>query len=99
MCGDAWPLTVCSSCAAPSSDTGSSGRGDSKALLAPGDFLLEQFHADTLHSAFDQWIKIDGHMVHPDAALTYQHFVLISDRLHRVSHDIPSCWFLKAARK
>ena len=32
-------------------------------------------------------IRIDGHMVRPDAALTYPHFSLRRDRLYRVSRD------------
>ena len=34
------------------------------------DFPLEQSRDDTLRFAFDQVIRIDGHMVRPDAALT-----------------------------
>ncbi|XP_059210478.1 uncharacterized protein LOC131989303 [Centropristis striata] len=51
------------------------------------DFPLEQSRDDTLRFAFDQVIKIDGHMVRPDAALTYPHFSLRRDRLYRVSRD------------
>jgi len=45
------------------------------------DFPLEQSRDDTLRFAFDQVIKIDGHMVRPDSALSYPHFSLIRDRL------------------
>ena len=51
------------------------------------DFPLEQSRDDTLRFAFDQVIRIDGHMVRPDAALTYPHFSLRRDRLYRVSRD------------
>lgn len=33
------------------------------------DFLLEQSCDDSLHSAFDQVIGIDGHRVRPEAML------------------------------
>ena len=51
------------------------------------DFPLEQSCDDTLRFAFDQVMRIDGHMVRPDAALTYPHFSLCRDRLYRVSPD------------
>ena len=51
------------------------------------DFPLEQSRDDTLRLAFDQVIKIDGHMVRPDAAQTFPYFSLIRDRLYRVSRD------------
>ena len=51
------------------------------------DFPLEQSRDDTLRSAFDQVIQIDGHMVRPDAAQTFPYFSLIRDRLYRVSRD------------
>ena len=54
------------------------------------DFPLEQSRDDTLRSAFDQVIQIDGHKVRPDAALTYPHFALNRDRLYRVSRDTKS---------
>lgn len=84
-------LVACSVCAAPSGDVGVVGRllwweGDDGAPPAPvihsmGDFPLEQHRDDTLRSAFHQVIRIDGHTVCPDAALTYLHFVLIKDGL------------------
>ena len=51
------------------------------------DFPLEQSRDDTLRLAFDQVIKIDGHMVRPDTAQTFPYFSLIRDRLYRVSRD------------
>ncbi|KAM9717937.1 uncharacterized protein ACNS7B_021418 isoform 1-T1 [Menidia menidia] len=51
------------------------------------DFPLEQSRDDTLRCAFDQVMRIDGHMVHPDTPLTYPHFSLRRDRLYRVSRD------------
>lgn len=38
-------------------------------------------------NVFDHVIKTDDYMGHPEAALTYQHFVLIKHRLYRVSRD------------
>lgn len=49
------------------------------------DFPLQQSHDKTLYSAFDQVIKITGHMVHPDTALAYLNFVLIRHRLYWVN--------------
>lgn len=49
------------------------------------DFPLEQSRDDYLLLAFDQFIKINCQMVHPEAGLTFPHFVLIRDRLYRVS--------------
>ncbi|KAK9525277.1 hypothetical protein VZT92_016004 [Zoarces viviparus] len=54
------------------------------------DFPLEQSRDDTLRSAFDQVIRIDGQLVRPDAAQSYPHFSLIRDRLYRVSRDTQS---------
>jgi len=54
------------------------------------DFPREQSRDDTLRFGFDQVIKIDGHMVRPDSALSYPHFSLIRDRLYRVSRDTNS---------
>lgn len=48
-------------------------------IHSTGDFPLEQSREKTLHPAFDQVIKSDLHMVHPNAALIYLHFVLIKD--------------------
>lgn len=52
-----------------------------------GDFPLEQSYDDTPHSAFDQVIEIDGHLVCPEAAQAYPHFVLLNNRLYQVSCD------------
>lgn len=52
-----------------------------------GDFPLEQSYDDTLHSAFNQVIEIDGHLVCPEAAQAYPHFVLLNNRLYQVSCD------------
>lgn len=50
-------------CAALSGDAGSCGAaGLSYSLLE--EFLLEQSWQDTLHSAFNQVMKINVHMVH-----------------------------------
>jgi len=51
------------------------------------DFPLEQSRDDTLRSAFDQVIQIDGQLVCPNAVQTYPHFSLIGERLSRVSCD------------
>ena len=51
------------------------------------DFPLEQTRDDTLRSALDRVISIDGHLVRPDAAVTYPHFAVIRDRLYRVCRD------------
>lgn len=49
------------------------------------DFPLEQSCDDTLRSAFDQVVDIDGHVVCPEAVWTYLRFVSWKDRLYRVS--------------
>lgn len=41
----------------------------------------------THNSAFNQVIEIDGHLVCPEAAQAYPHFVLLNNRLHQVSCD------------
>lgn len=46
------------------------------------DFPLERSCDDTLSSAFDQAIKIDGQMMCTDITLTFSHFVFIRDRLY-----------------
>lgn len=46
------------------------------------DFPLEQSCDDTLHSAYDQVIDIDGHLVCPEAMQTYPHFQLRNSRLY-----------------
>lgn len=95
------PLVACSVCAAFSGDVGlsdtDSGEGETagpswEAPPAPeispmGDFPLEQSRDDTLHSAFDQVIEIDGHVVRPEAVRTCPRFILLKDRLYRVSRD------------
>lgn len=50
-------------------------------------FPLEHSHDDTLRSAFDQVIEIDGHVVCSEAVQTYMCFVLLKDRLYRVTRD------------
>ena len=40
------------------------------------DFPLEQSRDDTLRFALDQVIQIDGHLVCPDTAQAYPHFIL-----------------------
>lgn len=47
------------------------------------DFPLERSCDDTLSSAFDQAMKIDGQMMCTDITLTFSHFVFIRDRLYR----------------
>ena len=92
---------TCGMCAVLSGDArlpdtaegeGAPARPSSEALQVPDlcsmeDFPLEQSRDDTLRFALDQVIRIDGHMVRPDAALAYPHFSLLRDRLYRVSHD------------
>ncbi|XP_051815566.1 uncharacterized protein LOC110961245 isoform X1 [Acanthochromis polyacanthus] len=92
---------TCGMCAVLSGDARSSDTADGEGepggsrQEAPGvpdlhpmeDFPLEQSRDDTVCSAFDQVIKIDGQLVHPGTALTYPHFALIRDRLYRVNHD------------
>lgn len=51
------------------------------------DFPLEQSCDDSLHSAFDQVIGIDGDQVRPEATRTYPCSVLLNDRLYWVSRD------------
>ena len=51
------------------------------------DFPLEQSRDATLSSAYDKVIVIDQSRVRPDAALTYPHFMVVRDRLYRVSPD------------
>ena len=51
------------------------------------DFPLEQSRDATLSSAYDQVIAIDGSKVRPDAALINPHFIVVRDRLYRVSRD------------
>ena len=69
------------------------------------DFLLEQSRDGTLHFALDQVIKIDGHLVRPDATQTYPQFTLIMDWLYRESchtqivKELPSYWYQKATEK
>lgn len=95
------PVNLCNVCPALSSDTGSTdtdSRGEevagtsTEAPLPPvmhptEDFSLEQSRDDTLRSAYDQVIDIDGLLVHPEASRTYTHFQLRNDRLYRVSLD------------
>ncbi|XP_026003826.1 uncharacterized protein LOC113009615 [Astatotilapia calliptera] len=95
------PEAGCSVCAAFSGDAGSSDTdsggeepaGPSRDVppapkVSPmGDFPLEQSRDGTLRSAFDQVMAIDGHVVRPEAAQTYPRFVLLNDRLYRVSRD------------
>ncbi|XP_062415775.1 uncharacterized protein LOC134107852 [Pungitius pungitius] len=95
------PTGTCGICAVLSGDARSSdaaGGGGEPAeppeetpavpeFRAMEDFPLEQSRDDTLRSAYDQVIKIDGHLVRPDVALSYPHFSLIRDRLYRVSRD------------
>ncbi|KAL7838516.1 hypothetical protein AOLI_G00269200 [Acnodon oligacanthus] len=58
------------------------------APLAPlGDLPLEQSCDDLLKHAFDQVKTIDGHLVEPGWALSYPYFMLIKDRLYRVTWD------------
>ncbi|XP_039463817.1 uncharacterized protein LOC120437327 [Oreochromis aureus] len=57
------------------------------------DIPLEQSWDDTLRSAYDQVIDIDGHLVCPEAARTYPHTVTTLARMK----SLPSCWCLKAA--
>ena len=40
------------------------------------DFPLEQSRDDTLRFALNQVIQIDGHLVCPDTAQAYPHFIL-----------------------
>ena len=47
-----------------------------------GDFPLEQSCDE-----FDQMIKVDGQLVHTDAVVTFHHFMIVRDRLYRVSRD------------
>ena len=35
----------------------------------------------------DQGIKIDGQLVRPDMVVTFPHFMIVRDRLYRVSRD------------
>lgn len=42
---------------------------------------------DTLYSAFNQVIVVDGHLVRPKAERTYPCFLILNDRLYRVSRD------------
>ena len=49
------------------------------------DFPFEQSRDENLRYAFDQVMKIDGCQVHPNTALTHPYFVVIRDRLYRVS--------------
>lgn len=51
------------------------------------DFPVEQSHDEILGSAFDQVMKIGGHMACSDPALSYPLFVLIKDRLHQICRD------------
>ncbi|KAK5854605.1 hypothetical protein PBY51_004785 [Eleginops maclovinus] len=51
------------------------------------DFPLEQSRDGTLQHAFDQVVSIDGSQLHPNTALAHPHFVVIRDRLYRVSRD------------
>lgn len=95
------PVNLCNVCPALSSDTGSTDTDSggeevagtsTEAPLPPvmhptEDFSLEQSRDDTLRSAYDQVIDIDGLLVHPEAARTYTHFQLRNDRLYRVSLD------------
>lgn len=64
--------------------------------------VVRQWICDETLSS-EQVIRINGQVALPDAALTYLHFVLITDRLYRVSRDtctedehiqlVPkSCW-------
>uniref|UniRef100_A0A669B7F8 Integrase catalytic domain-containing protein n=1 Tax=Oreochromis niloticus TaxID=8128 RepID=A0A669B7F8_ORENI len=97
------PLVAFSVCAALSGDAGSSdtdsGEGETagpswEASPAPeisptGDFPLEQSRDDTLRSAFDQVIEIDGHVVRPEAKRTYPRFILLKNLIgpfHRSAH-------------
>lgn len=88
------PVNLCNVCPALSSDTGGEevAGTSTEAPLPPvmhptEDFSLEQSRGDTLCSAYDQVIDIDGLLVHPEAARTYTHFQLRNDRLYRVSLD------------
>lgn len=95
------PVNLCNVCPALSSDTGSTDTDSggeevagtsTEAPLPPvmhptEDFSLEQSRDDTLRSAYDQVIDIDGLLVHPEASRTYTHFQLRNDRLYRVSLD------------
>lgn len=96
------PLDVCNVCAALSGDAGlpdtdSGGGGETAEPSTEGppspmvcpmeDFPLKQSRDDTLRSADDQVIDIDGNLVLLEAARTDLHFQLWNDRLHGVSHD------------
>ncbi|XP_062418320.1 uncharacterized protein LOC134129059 [Pungitius pungitius] len=95
------PTGICDTCAVLSGDARSSdaAEGEGEPAEPPvetpavpefrsmEDFPLEQSRDDTLRSAYDQVIKIDGQLVRPDAAQSYPHFSLIRDRLYRVSRD------------
>ena len=54
------------------------------------DFPHEQSRDATLSSAYDQVMVIDGSKVRPDAALINPHFIVVRDRLYRVSRDTQS---------
>ena len=69
---------------------GSQPEGRASTFPPVDDFPLEQSRDATLRYASDQVIAIDGLRVQPDAALTYPHFVVIRDRLYRVSRDTQS---------
>ena len=98
MCGGASrPTGTGHTCAVLSGDARSSDTADGEgepagpsqeapqvpAFDSMEDFPLEQSRDDTLRFV----IRIDGHMVRPDAALTYPQFSLRRDRLYRVSRD------------
>ncbi|XP_077936125.1 uncharacterized protein LOC144383152 [Gasterosteus aculeatus] len=95
------PTGLCEMCAVLSGDAGSSDAADGEGepveppvetppapeFRSMEDFPLEQSRDDTLRSAYDQVICIDGHLVRPDAAQSFPHFSLIRDRLYRVSRE------------
>ena len=63
------------------------------------DFPLEQSRDDTLRFAFDQVIRIDGHMVLPDAALMYPHFSLRRDSRDTQTEEITTQLVVPKSRR
>jgi hypothetical protein len=64
--------------------------GFQRAVRGTMGMRTRQVGTCTLSSAYDQMIVIDGSRVRPDAELTSPHFIVVRDRLCRVSRDTQS---------
>ena len=86
LCADAGASDTAGT-SGPDPGAGAAGPAPPPGIGSMDDFPLEQSRDATLRSAYEQVVKIDGTLVQPDTVPAHPYFVIIRDRLYRVSRD------------